>query len=49
MTMWALWAMTECEPYTIQILYHRKGAAEITAKIKELGLRGAIDWMRAED
>ena len=28
MTMWALWAMTECEPYTIQILYHRKGAAE---------------------
>jgi glutathione S-transferase len=28
MTMWALWAMTECEPYTLQILYHRKGAAE---------------------
>jgi glutathione S-transferase len=28
MTMWALWAMTECEPYTLQILYHRRGAAE---------------------
>jgi glutathione S-transferase len=28
MTMWALWAMTECEPYTSQILYHRKGTGE---------------------
>ncbi len=28
MTMWALWAMTECEPCTLQILYHRKGASE---------------------
>ncbi len=23
MTSWALWAATECEPHTIQILYHR--------------------------
>jgi glutathione S-transferase len=23
MTMWAVWAMTECEPHTINILYHR--------------------------
>ena len=23
MTMWAIWAMTECEPRTIEILYHR--------------------------
>lgn len=23
MTMWALWAATECEPHTIQVLYHR--------------------------
>jgi glutathione S-transferase len=23
MTMWALWAATECEPYTIQIVRHR--------------------------
>ncbi len=23
MTMWALWAVTECEPHTIQVLYHR--------------------------
>jgi glutathione S-transferase len=23
MTMWALWAATDCEPHTIQILYHR--------------------------
>ncbi len=23
MTMWALWAVTECEPRTIEILYHR--------------------------
>ena len=25
MTMWTLWAATECEPHTIQILYHRIG------------------------
>jgi glutathione S-transferase len=23
MTMWAVWAVTECEPRTIEILYHR--------------------------
>jgi hypothetical protein len=23
MTMWALWAATECEPHTVQIIYHR--------------------------
>ena len=23
MTMWALWAATDCEPHTLQILYHR--------------------------
>jgi len=23
MTMWSIWAMTECEPRTIEILYHR--------------------------
>jgi glutathione S-transferase len=23
MTMWAVWAMTECEPHSINILYHR--------------------------
>ena len=23
MTMWAIWAVTECEPRTIEILYHR--------------------------
>ncbi|MHB2167662.1 glutathione S-transferase family protein [Alsobacter sp. R-9] len=23
MTMWALWAVTECEPHALQILYHR--------------------------
>ncbi len=25
MTQWTLWAATECEPHTIQILYHRLG------------------------
>jgi glutathione S-transferase len=28
MTMWALWAMTECEPHTINILYHRLAKPE---------------------
>jgi glutathione S-transferase len=28
MTMWALWAMTECEPHTINILYHRMAKPE---------------------
>jgi glutathione S-transferase len=23
MTMWAIWAMTDCEPHTLPILYHR--------------------------
>jgi glutathione S-transferase len=28
MTMWSLWAVTECEPHTIQILYHRAARPE---------------------
>jgi glutathione S-transferase len=28
MTMWALWAVTECEPHTINILYHRMAKPE---------------------
>jgi glutathione S-transferase len=28
MTMWALWAVTECEPHTLQILYHRVAKPE---------------------
>jgi glutathione S-transferase len=28
MTMWALWAVTECEPHTINILYHRLAKPE---------------------
>ncbi len=28
MTMWALWAMTECEPHAINILYHRMAKPE---------------------
>jgi glutathione S-transferase len=28
MTMWTLWAMTECEPHTIQILYNRMAKPE---------------------
>lgn len=28
MTMWSLWAMTECEPHTIQILTHRAARPE---------------------
>jgi glutathione S-transferase len=28
MTMWALWAATECEPHSIQILYHRGDRSE---------------------
>jgi len=30
MTMWTLWAATECEPHTIQILYHRVGNPTVT-------------------
>jgi glutathione S-transferase len=28
MTMWALWAVAECEPHTINILYHRMAKPE---------------------
>jgi glutathione S-transferase len=28
MTMWALWAVTECEPHSINILYHRLAKPE---------------------
>jgi glutathione S-transferase len=37
MTMWALWAVTECEPHTLQILYHRvsKPEAERDPKVVE--------------
>jgi glutathione S-transferase len=28
MTMWALWAMTECEPHTLDIMYHRVAKPE---------------------
>jgi glutathione S-transferase len=37
MTMWAVWAMTECEPHTINILYHRmyKPVAERVAAIAD--------------
>jgi glutathione S-transferase len=28
MTMWSLWAATECEPHTLQILYHRLSRPE---------------------
>jgi glutathione S-transferase len=28
MSMWALWAVTECEPHTINILYHRLAKPE---------------------
>jgi glutathione S-transferase len=28
MTMWALWAVTECEPHTLNILYHRMAKPE---------------------
>jgi glutathione S-transferase len=28
MTMWALWAATECEPHAIQVLYHRVSKPE---------------------
>jgi glutathione S-transferase len=28
MTMWTLWAMTECEPHTLQILYNRLAKPE---------------------
>jgi glutathione S-transferase len=28
MIMWALWAATECEPHTIQVLYHRVSKPE---------------------
>ena len=28
MTMWSIWAMTECEPHTLQILYHRVSRPE---------------------
>ncbi len=28
MTMWSLWAMTECEPHTIQVLYNTIGKPE---------------------
>ncbi|HYF56348.1 MAG TPA: glutathione S-transferase family protein [Salinarimonas sp.] len=30
MTMWTIWAATECEPHTIQILYHRVGNPTVT-------------------
>lgn len=28
MTMWSLWAATECEPHTLQVLYHRLSRPE---------------------
>ncbi len=29
-TMWTLWAATECEPHTVQILFHRVGNPTVT-------------------
>jgi glutathione S-transferase len=28
MTMWALWAVTECEPHTLNVMYHRMAKPE---------------------
>ena len=40
MTMWALWAATDCEPHTLQILYHRPDlpAGERNLQIYEASL-----------
>jgi len=45
MTMWALWAATEVEPHSVQVIYHRVGKppAEREPKIAE----AAIEAMRA--
>lgn len=40
MTMWAVWAMTECEPHTLQIMYHRvsKPEAERDPKVVDAAI-----------
>jgi glutathione S-transferase len=40
MTMWALWSVTECEPHTLQIMYHRiaKPEAERDPKLAEAAI-----------
>jgi glutathione S-transferase len=45
MTMWALWAATEVEPHSVQVIYHRVGKppAEREPQIAE----AAIEAMRA--
>ncbi|MGL4240422.1 MAG: glutathione S-transferase family protein [Beijerinckiaceae bacterium] len=52
MTQWALWAMVECEPHAINILYHRvaKPEAERDPKIVEAAiekLRRPFDVLEA--
>jgi glutathione S-transferase len=45
MGMWALWAATEAEPHTIQILYHR--VAKPVAERDPAVAQAAIDALRA--
>ncbi len=45
MAQWTLWAATNCEPHTIQILYHRLGNAAVPVKDESKAL-AAIEALR---
>ena len=52
MTMWSIWAMTECEPHSILILYHRMAKPEnernpALAEAAEIAIQRPLDVLEA--